>query len=163
MVTERSDEARTLPDSAAAHSAALLAVEDGIEQLVQAVRLRWKDLAHQIHPDLQPIGFRIIAALYGGGPQRAKDLADRLGSDKSVLSRQLSQLEKLDLVERHVDPDDGRIIRMALTEATGQRIRDLESGDGAGYRQALSTWPTQRLRDFAEMLQDFTSPADYHS
>jgi DNA-binding MarR family transcriptional regulator len=139
-----------------AHDDALRGVEEAVGYLVGSMRARWKDLAHQLHPDLQPMGFRIITTLVSAGPLRSKDLAAKLGTDKSVMSRQLSQLEKFGLVERHVDPDDGRIIHMAVTEATTRKLRTMGSGTNSPRVQALNAWPTERLRDFAEMLNDFT-------
>ncbi|WP_188898561.1 MarR family winged helix-turn-helix transcriptional regulator [Microlunatus endophyticus] len=142
------------------HAAALRSVEDGIGQLVLTMRARWRELAHQLHPALQPIGFRIILVLYGRGPQRAKDLAEYIGSDRSVVSRQLAQLEKFGLIERHVDPNDGRIIHMAITEKTLARLRRMETGADSPRWQQLSTWSTERLQDFAELLADFSRLGD---
>ncbi|GAB3930797.1 transcriptional regulator [Microlunatus endophyticus] len=142
------------------HAHALRSVEDGIGQLVLTMRARWRELAHQLHPALQPIGFRIILVLYGRGPQRAKDLAEYIGSDRSVVSRQLAQLEKFGLIERHVDPNDGRIIHMAITAATQGQLQHLEASDGADYRRRLSGWSVERLRNFAGMLRDFSAASD---
>jgi DNA-binding MarR family transcriptional regulator len=139
-----------------AHQRALTAVEQAVGHLVGSMKARWKDLAHQLHPDLQPMGFRILASLLGGGPQRAKDLAATLNTDKSVMSRQLSQLEKFGLVERHIDPDDGRIIHMAVTADTEEKLRTMGSGVHSPRVQALNSWPTERLVEFAGMLNDFT-------
>lgn len=143
-----------------AHAAAVFAVEEGIADLVIMMRDRWKTLAQEVDPRLQPIGFRIVTALYAGGPQRAKDLVDRLGSNKSVLSRQFSQLQELGLVERRVDPDDGRVIHMAVTEAAARRLVDIARHDSRSHIRKLSTWPTQRLQEFASMLEDFSDADD---
>lgn len=139
---------------AAAHAKAMLQVEEGIAHLLGMMRGRWQVLAREVHPDLQPIGFRIVMALYAGGPQRATDLVERLGSNKSVLSRQLAQLQGLGLVERRVDSDDGRLIHMAVTQDAIRRLIEVATRDDRPHFRKLYSWPTERLHEFASMVED---------
>jgi DNA-binding MarR family transcriptional regulator len=49
------------------------------------------------------------------GPIRLRDLAARLDTTPPTASRAVDILEEFDLVERRIDPDDGRAIQIAAT------------------------------------------------
>lgn len=66
----------------------------------------------------------ILAALLADGPLRQKDLAARLFVAKSNVAAVLSRMERDGLVERIVDPSDGRA-KLVSTTAEGQRRAEL--------------------------------------
>jgi DNA-binding MarR family transcriptional regulator len=49
------------------------------------------------------------------GPLRLRNLASRMDTTPATASRAIDVLEEFRLVERRVDPDDGRAIRIAAT------------------------------------------------
>ena len=51
--------------------------------------LVWKEAAAAVHPDLQPVGYKILSALVHRGRLHAGAIADVLEIDKSVVSRQV--------------------------------------------------------------------------
>jgi hypothetical protein len=82
--------------------AAIARLEQDFGALFARIRLNWREAAATVHPDLQPLGYRVLAALADGTVTSAGEIIDRFQTDKSAVSRQLRQLEELGLVE--VDP-----------------------------------------------------------
>jgi len=75
------------------------------------------------------------------GPQRSSALAETVHVDPSTVSRQVSQLVKLGLAERHADPDDGRAC-LLVASAEGERI--------------WATMQERRNRSIAMVVEDWT-------
>lgn len=131
---------------------AIAEVEQQFGYLFQRVRLRWKSLAAKVHPDLQPIGYKILSALTRSGPTHAGALAEHLSTDKSVMSRQVRVLEELGLVESRADERDGRARVLAATPEGARRIREVSADTQAELHQLLKSWPEHDIRKFAELL-----------
>jgi DNA-binding MarR family transcriptional regulator len=65
--------------------------------------------------------WRILIALWQNEDRRLRDLSEITVVDHSTLSRQISNLERANLVTRGRSKDDGRALRIALT-AKGKKI-----------------------------------------
>jgi len=68
----------------------------------------------------------ILEQLDPAAPITVGELAERLGVTPATISIQLARLVRLRLVAREADPDDGRRVRLRLSEA-GARMRNLRS------------------------------------
>ena len=132
--------------------ARLDALERQFGVMFEAFRQRQREQALMIDPALQPTGLRTVAALVDGGPTGAGPLADLLGYDKSVLSRQLHQLEELGLVTREQDPSDRRAVIISATPEAVARILAIRGDDRDAFRARLSTWPRADLDDLTRLL-----------
>ena len=97
----------------------IASVEEQLRLLFARVRLVWKEAAAAVHPDLQPVGYKILSAIVHRGRMHAGAIADVLEIDKSVVSRQVKHLEALGLAQSIADPDDGRA---RFVEATPDAI-----------------------------------------
>ena len=82
----------------------------------------------------------------------AGELAESLGFDKSVLSRQLRQLETLGLVSRGQDPDDRRAVVISPTEDAVARMERIRSDARDEFRANLTEWSTHDLDELARLL-----------
>ena len=71
----------------------------------------------------QPSQMPLLTALYRRGPQSVGDLADRIGISQPAVTRILSRLVELDLVESSSDERDQRSRTIKLT-AKGQEAMD---------------------------------------
>lgn len=127
-------------------------LEEEFVILFEAYRLRAKDFAARIDPVLQPAGFRTLSVLIHQGSCGAKNLADVLGYDKSVLSRQLHQLEELGLVERAHDPNDGRAVVLTATPAAVERVEELRATERGDFRSRLMKWDGDELSELVRLL-----------
>src|SRR5438552_6869662 len=86
------------------------------------LRIPWEAVQQQMLERLHERGFDDLDAAHLNvfqypGPQGARptDLATRLRVSKQALNYLLGQLERLDYLERRLDPDDLRSKRVALT------------------------------------------------
>jgi DNA-binding MarR family transcriptional regulator len=127
-------------------------LEEEFVILFEAYRLRARDYAARIDPRLQPSGFRTLSVLIHQGSCGAKSLADTLGYDKSVLSRQLHQLEELGLVERAHDPNDGRAVVLTATPAAVAKVEALRATERGDFRMRLMAWDPTDLRELVRLL-----------
>ncbi len=98
--------------------------------------------AAQLHGDLPSYGWSLLVPLQRDGDLRVTDLAVRVGVDASVVSRQLSVLERAGYVDRYPDPRDGRASLLRIT-AAGHRA--LEAA-----RELRSEWTLAALSGWAE-------------
>lgn len=128
------------------------ALERQFATLFSAYRTRLRQRASEVDPALQPSGFRTLQELVSGGPTGAKTLAEALGFDKSVLSRQLHQLESLGLVSRSQDPTDRRAIIISPTEQAVVRMDRINGGARDEFRSNLVAWSLHDLDDLARLL-----------
>jgi DNA-binding MarR family transcriptional regulator len=83
---------------------------------------------------------------------RASDVAQALGLDKSTVSRGLSQLETLGLIERVGDPDDGRARLLRLTEIGAERFGTMRIQRQAEFRALLDRWEPTDVATLGRLL-----------
>lgn len=136
---------------------ALREVEERITALAVQVRLAVRDAAASIDPALPPFGLRLLQMLERCGPVHSGAAAERLGVDRSAISRQARQLAELGLVEMTADPADGRARFLSLSGVGRERMRDLGGQQRQRMREALSAWPEADLLAFAGYLERLIS------
>ena len=131
---------------------AIAEVEQQFGRLFIRVRSTWKRSAAKLHPDLQPMGFKIMSTLVARGPAHAGALAEELHTDKSVLSRQVRVLEGLGLIESRVDEHDARARLLAATPIAIERVNAVARDNQAELRERLVAWEPWEIEKFAELL-----------
>jgi len=128
------------------------AVERELTMLVRRTRSASWRMAQQVHRDVDAAAFGLLTRLAEAGGSRPTDLAEFFGVGKPTVGRQLACLERLDLVARRPDPDDGRAHIVDLTEhgrtwmATQRERR--QDVLGAHFAQ----WSDDDLTELAETL-----------
>jgi len=132
---------------------AIARVEEQFGRVFNRARLVWKQAAEQVHPDLQPAGYKVLATITRLGSTTAHVLATELDMDKSVVSRQVRVLEEAGLVESRPDERDGRIRVLEPTPDAIERIAAVRSSNQARVRAALEHRSVEELRAFADMLR----------
>lgn len=146
-------DATELPDPSGSDVAAEI---DRLERqfgfLFDSYRQRIRQRSGDLDPALQPAGYRTVFTLVVDGPMGASPLADLLGFDKSVLSRQLHQLVDLGLVSKAQDPADGRAVIISATPAAIERVEAIRSVDRDEFRARLAAWDRHDLSEFARLL-----------
>jgi DNA-binding MarR family transcriptional regulator len=86
------------------------------------------------------------------GPVRPSDLAAHMSLDGSTISRHLQALERLDLVQRERDPDDGRAFRIACTTAGTAAAAEAVAARRGLLLAALRNWPAADLEQLERLL-----------
>ena len=118
--------------------------------------------------DLSLTALSSLSTVDRTGPRRLTDLAAGEGVTQPSMSALVSQLERLGLVQRQSDAEDGRVVRVAITRAGQEHlstlrrvgasvfdvlIEKLESSEADSLRAALPTF--DRMLELADV--DFAS------
>ena len=135
-------------------------VERELAALLRRARAWNREVATVVHPDLQPTAYALLARVDELGSARAIDLSDYFGIDKGAISRQLGLLERVGLVSREPDPDDGRAQLLVVTTEGRKRLALARGGRRQLVREQLDRWPEQDVATFAELLGRFNQQMD---
>ncbi|MFU8947703.1 MarR family winged helix-turn-helix transcriptional regulator [Mycetocola zhadangensis] len=153
------------------HSAAIVNVETSMGALSRKIHFILKEAAAAIDPSLPPASFRLLRLIERCGSIQASAAADSLAVDRSVISRQIRQLEELGLVDTRTDPSDGRARFLVLTEEGVRRMRTVNPSRRSVMYPLLQEWNVDELESFAAQIDrlneslengvgDFVTPTD---
>lgn len=135
-------------------------VERELAVLLRRARAYSRDVATEVHPDLQPTAYALLARVDELDSVRASDLVDYFGIDKGAVSRQVGLLERVGLVARAPDPDDGRAQRLVITDEGRKRLAHARGGRRRVVREQLGRWPAEDVATFARLLGRFNRQMD---
>ena len=135
----------------------ILALEHEMSVLIRRLRRRIALRARMVHPDLAPVAYSMLMALHDGGPQRASALVELFAVDKGAISRQVSALLELGLIERTPDPDDRRAAILALTAQGLERMEAVAHDRRAEFRERLGDWTQDELRSFVAVMSRYNT------
>ncbi len=128
------------------------ALEHEMGVLVRRIRRVIAERARMVHPDLSPVAYSMLMALNDSGPRRASDLVDLFSIDKGAVSRQVSALLELGLIERSPDPEDRRAAILAITVEGTERLETIREIRLREVSERLSGWSEDDLRAFVAMM-----------
>jgi len=114
----------------------------------------YRDVAAQVHPELDAASFSTLARIATTAPARASDLAEYFGIDKGAVSRQIRHLERLGLVERAADPLDGRARAVRLTQDGAARLGEVQRARRRRFRTLVGRWPREDVDALARLLAE---------
>lgn len=135
-------------------------VERELAVLLRRARSWNRDVATEVHPDLQPTAYALLSRVDELGSVRASDLCDYFGIDKGAVSRQVALLERTGLVAREPDPHDGRAQLLVVTGEGRKRIAHARGGRRRVVREQLDRWPDTDVATFAGLLARFNTQMD---
>lgn len=135
---------------AAAGSLAVIEREVGV--LLRRVRRTSAEIARSIHPELAASSYPILLHVIDHEPVRAAQIVEHLGIDKGAVSRQVAQLERLGLIERAEDPDDGRAQTLVLSARGRERLHEVARQRSRTMAHRLGAWTDDELAQFARRL-----------
>ncbi|WSW96919.1 MarR family winged helix-turn-helix transcriptional regulator [Streptomyces sp. NBC_00989] len=117
--------------------------------------------AGRLHPELSLVSYTLLSHLEERDGCRATDLAAHYALDKSTVSRQVAALERADLIERRLDPEDHRVQVLHLTAAGRRILAQVTENRQAAFRERLAGWPEEDLTRFAGYLERYNAwPGD---
>ncbi len=131
---------------------AVNSVEHQLSVLWRRARAVSQQLSRQVHPDMEPAAYGLLAVLRREGPMRLTDLAQFIGVGKPSVSRQIAFLEQIGLIAKEADPKDGRAQILTLTTEGEAKMHDVQDARQQVFRERLHEWPLAELRDFAEAM-----------
>jgi len=116
--------------------------------------------AEAVHPELTVFGFKALRMLSHEDGLQQGIIAERLFTDKGVVSRVVRQLESLGLVRRDPDPTDGRAQIVSVTDEGRDRLDQVVSDDRSMLRARLSTWELDDIRRLRTLLAKLNEVTD---
>ncbi len=132
-------------------------LEIELSRLLRRARSSQQRTAAQVHPDLDASGYAVLVTVRdladAGDGARGGDISEALGLHKSTMSRNLTALEELGLVERIADPDDARARQVRLTESGSQALEQSFSGRRERLHGQLADWDDRDIADLARLLR----------
>ncbi|TBN58341.1 MarR family transcriptional regulator [Glaciihabitans arcticus] len=143
----------TAPEAHSDSDQAIADVEEQLGMLFGRARAVWKDSAAQIHPELQPVGYKLLSTIVRLGETNAFALTQLLETDKSVVSRQVRVLEDLGFVSSRADEKDGRARVLTPTPNAVSKVRAIRGAQQERLRELLRSQPVDDLHAFVNMLQ----------
>jgi DNA-binding MarR family transcriptional regulator len=126
-------------------------------QMFAAAKSRWTRLAEEIHPDLRGPGMMILQTILRHGPVTATGIGGMLDMDKAMVSRQVTQLRNLGLVDAKEADSDRRVILLTVSTAAHDSIELLHSRSAAEYRARFEGWEDDELAQLQRLLHRFNS------
>lgn len=137
----------------AALAGAVQRLEGAFAELMTVFRRYYADAAETASPGLPPSSFKLLASINRAGSITLSQLAEHVGSDKGLASRQVSELEQLGFVERTTDPDDRRIRLITVTDLGRSRLAAAREPYHREMTRILSDWPIESIDSLASLLQ----------
>lgn len=135
-----------------ATSDAVSELERQLGVLMRRARAASATVATTVHPDLDPAAYGLLVRLSEVGAERMTDLAGFLGVGKPTVSRQLSALVDMGMVERVVDPSDARAALVRLTAEGQTKFSRARAARREHFRGLLVGWPEEDVRELARLL-----------
>lgn len=135
--------------------AAFTALEQELGTLLRRARALSAEMGREVHPDLDPEAYGLLAGIQDHGRARASELAGHFGLGKATVSRQLTVLAGLGLIERVPDPADRRAHLLVVTEEGRRRLDAARTARRERWHALLGTWAVDDVRLMAHMLARF--------
>src|SRR3989339_635372 len=107
--------------------------------------------------DLPVHQLECVLLLYLDHPESAGSLAEKMGIQKSSLSKLLSALQERGLIERALGESDRRTERLTLTEAGLAMVGRIRAGANEIARSLLELLPEDRRPKFMNCVRTITS------
>jgi DNA-binding MarR family transcriptional regulator len=138
-----------------------LDVEYELTRFVRRVRARSLRQLPEIHPSLDYGTFLFLIAICDAPDGiRGSELAEGLGVHKSTASRAIASLEKLGLVSRIPDPDDGRAQLLVAEPDARAKLEAYRSRSHQRFSAILSDWEADEVSTFARSLARLNDAAE---
>lgn len=130
----------------------LRVLEHEVGVLIRRVKRVIGERARAVHPDLQPASYLMLGYVAEHGPLRATAVADVFGIDKGAISRQVTHLVELGLLDGQPDPADRRATLLSLTDDATARLEEIKAHRRKLVDEQLGDWSATELERFANDL-----------
>jgi DNA-binding MarR family transcriptional regulator len=127
------------------------AIEALVRQLYGLGAIR-RHIGRHALAELGSQGFTALAAIATHGPLRVSQVAEHLGVDLSVASRQVAALVAAGHAERGADTSDRRAQLVALTESGRCALQESHRRMVAAFAEALGDWSDEDLCSLTDGL-----------
>ena len=106
------------------------------------------------------VQFRVLVLLAARGEQQVGDIAAALAVNPSNATRHCDRLQRLGLVERRRSSQDGRVVRVALSERGKEVVEAVTARRREQVRRVLEAMPSVRVEAAVAALRAFSEAAE---
>ncbi|MFT4212201.1 MAG: MarR family transcriptional regulator [Microbacterium sp.] len=138
-------------------------LEEAFSELMGEFRRVYTQAAAAASPGMLPGTFKALGAIARLGPVTLSALADRLTADKGLLSRQVTELESVGMIERRADPDDGRVRLIEITPHGRERLAAAREPYQAMLLETLDDWPLSSIDRLTSLIHALASGVVPHA
>lgn len=131
---------------------AVRALESAFGELMVEFRRVYAQAAESVSPGMLPGTFKVLSSIQRAGSISVSGIAERLTADKGQVSRSVSELEELGLVERTTDAADGRIKLITVSDEGLARLERARLPYEGRLSEVLADWPLESIEKFTELL-----------
>ena len=135
----------------------LRALEHEMGVLIRRIRRVIAERARMIHPELSAVSYLMLGTLNSSGPARASTLVDTFAIDKGAVSRHVSFLLELELIERNPDPEDRRAAILAISKEGSRRLAEVSLRRREKVEEMLHDWTDAELEGFVRTLARYNA------
>lgn len=130
-------------------------------EVIAFARSRWARYAEDVHPDLRGVGLIVLQLVLRKGPLTVTGISQMLDMDKAVVSRQISKLRELNLVEAEPAPEDRRVVLLTGSAHAQELIDAIREKWADAYHERFSGWTDADLEQLRANLHRFNASADH--
>jgi DNA-binding MarR family transcriptional regulator len=102
---------------------------------------------------ISPVHFGVMKLLYEAGTLHVAEIGKRLQIARPQMTHLIDKLVDLEIVERHTDTTDRRMINIALTDKGKTTIEAHDSRIRKAMRDTLSCFTDKELGDLSDSLR----------
>ncbi|HVW35166.1 MAG TPA: MarR family transcriptional regulator [Acidimicrobiia bacterium] len=99
--------------------------------------------------------YRMLAVLDREAGRNVRDLAARLGVERSTATRMCDRLVRAHLIERRTDPSDRRAVAISLTAEGHEVVAKVTTARRAIVAELLRPLPPDRRQQLVGLLDEF--------
>lgn len=129
-------------------------------QLFITARTNFARNAESVHPELRGLGMMMLQMILKKGPITATCIGSLLNMDKATVSRQLSQLRGLGLVDATPSPEDRRSLLLTASASAREILDEVHLRNASDYRTRFEDWNDEDLAQLLVLLRRFNASAD---
>ena len=129
-----------------------------IPDLFMRIWRKWRSSSPVGKGDVTQEQYWILRMLSVSGPQRIKDLADRLECTPSTASVSVKRLEKAGLVSRERSRDDEREVKVMLTEEGGSTVASWRREQLGNLSALFERLDAREKRELESLLRKVAGP-----
>lgn len=126
-----------------------------LSEIFTFIRATWQAQVLNIHPELTRGALPVLLAIIRQAPITATELSCQLGLDKTMVSKLVTQLRTLDLVETEVSAEDRRVTLLSCTPFARERLELARRHIAEEYRARFEGWEDDEVSAFVDAVHRF--------
>lgn len=123
-------------------------------------RTRWTRFANEVSAELSGVSMLVLQIVFRKAPITATEISQLLEMDKSLVSRQVSKLRELGLVETTEAPEDRRVQLLTVSTSATELLDGVRERWANAYRERLADWTDAELETLRAGLHRFNASAE---